>query len=384
MAALVSKNQSPYNGQFCGGSLIAENWIVTAAHCVVPSSGYTLSPGAIDVYLGKTLLSDSNGEKHSVTQVIPHPNYDPSTINYDIALLQLSTPASSTYTPVKLVPTDDPDNLTTTGTVATAIGWGSTNSSGTIYPDELRQVDLPIYDFETAKTAYSSYGYTLTDQMIAAGYSQGGKDACSGDSGGPLVVPSPDGTVYVLAGVTSWGEGCAQAELPGIWSRVSALSSWVTQYAGETYEVTPTDCECTDTDNDGVPDAWDDCADTPANSAVYNTGCPASSKIIVVPIADSSSSSNNSTYAFTSLTRWENENTLATRPAVWTNTSAQYSLQNADVTSASSSSECSCSDSDSDGVPDFWDNCADTPANSTVNNTGCPVDPGTRVVPLVE
>ncbi|WP_027186356.1 S1 family serine peptidase [Desulfovibrio inopinatus] len=283
MAVLVENGETPENGFHCGGSLIAATWVVTAAHCVVSSWGAVSLPNAIDVYLGKHLLSDSNGQKFSVKRVIPHPNYDNDTANNDIALLELSTAApTSVYTPVKLVAQNDPDNLTTVGTISTAVGWGATNSGGYIYPDELRQVNLPIYDFETAKASYATYGYTLTDTMLPAGYSAGGKDACSGDSGGPLLVPTADNSEYVLAGVTSWGEGCAQPDLPGIWTKISVLASWVTSYTDETVP----SYDFSDADNDGVPNVWDECADTPSGTPTDNKGCPAevTPTVVVIPL----------------------------------------------------------------------------------------------------
>lgn len=212
-----------YGSHFCGGTIIDDEWILTAAHCVEGESASRLS-----VRAGSSTWSRS-GQTRSVSRIISHPSYngDPA-YGYDIALLKLSSPLSINQNaqPIPVTTTaDEQAGATATGAVATVSGWGATREGGS-GSSTLRAVSVPVISNSVASQLY---GYSIDNTMLAAGIlNQGGKDSCQGDSGGPLVVSGTSGPI--LAGVVSYGYGCARAQYPGIYTRVSSYQGWLTQY----------------------------------------------------------------------------------------------------------------------------------------------------------
>jgi secreted trypsin-like serine protease len=197
--------------QFCGGTLVAARKVVTAAHCV---DGRTTSN--TKVVGGRTYRNGTNGTVASVSRIWIHPDYTSAEEGDDVAVLTLST--SMPYTPIGYVSSSD-TGVYAAGTTARILGWGTTSSGGSS-SNQLRTATVPTVSNATCSAAYGS-SYIASD-MVCAGYSSGGVDTCQGDSGGPLVIGGR------LAGVTSWGYGCADAEYPGVYTRLTTFSSLVT------------------------------------------------------------------------------------------------------------------------------------------------------------
>ncbi|WP_428264818.1 trypsin-like serine protease [Haliangium sp.] len=220
--------QTPSGFHFCGGSILDEEWILTASHCVDGSS-----PSDIRIAAGITRVSTSGnqGQLRNVAEIFMFPGYTDPTRGKDVALLRLATPLnlSSTASPIEVVTSaDQAAGLTTPGTDATVSGWGTLSSGGNS-PDVLQAVTVPIVSNAQADAAYNTVN--ITDDQIGAGLlGVGGKDSCQGDSGGPLVVF--DGATPKLAGVVSWGFGCADADFPGMYARVASFEQFIETRAG--------------------------------------------------------------------------------------------------------------------------------------------------------
>ncbi|MGQ0824273.1 MAG: trypsin-like serine protease [Actinomycetota bacterium] len=215
-AILAAETEDAWAAQFCGGTVIDDEWVLTAAHCV---SGE--SPATIEVAWGEVSLDAIGPEdRHAISQVVVHPAFNAFKVTSDVALLRLATPDPT----APILPINTDSLVPAPGESMDTFGWGATGSG---YPDLLQGVT--VEELAGAATECGLYGAEyIAQHHVCAGALEGGRDACQGDSGGPLVATTPAGPV--LAGVTSWGEGCAQADYPGIWSRVSSYTAFFAGY----------------------------------------------------------------------------------------------------------------------------------------------------------
>lgn len=211
-----------YAGEYkCGGVILDSQWIITAAHCV-----WNKDPVLLQVTLGEHILGKDEGteQRMKVSKVFMHPQYNHSTTDSDIALLRLLSPATlDRYAiPVCLPPANGTFGRTLGAIrMSTVSGWGRLTESG---PPSvvLQRLEVPRVSLDECR---AKSGLKVTRNMLCAGFIEGGRDSCQGDSGGPLVTRYRN--TWFLAGIVSWGKGCASVGVYGIYTRVSVFVEWI-------------------------------------------------------------------------------------------------------------------------------------------------------------
>jgi secreted trypsin-like serine protease len=213
-----------FQKQYCGGSLIASSWVLTAAHCADFLSG----PEEVAVAVSRTNLDSTEGQRVAVRSIHVHPDWDPDALSPDVALLELAEPVAG-VTPIRLASASD-DVFEAAGTPLTVIGWGNTltKPKKANFPNALREVVVPVV--ADAPCDKANHGLVTVETQLCAGAK--GLDSCGGDSGGPLLATA--GATAIQVGIVSWGIGCAKQHFPGVYTEVNSptIRSFIAETAG--------------------------------------------------------------------------------------------------------------------------------------------------------
>jgi secreted trypsin-like serine protease len=270
VALLVGGAPVSTDAQFCGGSIVLDRWVLTAAHCIhMPKddgSFADLAPQDVSILVGTNTLAEGAGDLIPVEAIYRHPSYSGTQFDFDIALIKLSRAPQVPFQTIEVPDAEYGDLLNKQGVTTIVTGWGL--QEGANPSPELRQAQIQVLDRELCNTAMlearaedaaGGFGYAVqtlgvgeqdayaiwdelmakapkpvSENMICSGTFEGGKTSCNGDSGGPLVVPV-EGGGYIQAGIVSWGlsatsgQGCEETALFSAYTNISKFVPWLNE-----------------------------------------------------------------------------------------------------------------------------------------------------------
>ncbi|XP_072662710.1 enteropeptidase isoform X2 [Canis lupus baileyi] len=214
-----------YNGHLlCGASLISNNWLVSAAHCVY---GRNLEPSKWKAILGLHMRSNMTSPQvvtRLIDQIVINPHYNKRTKDSDIAVMHLDFKVNYTdYIQPICLPEEN--QVFPPGSLCSIAGWGRVIYQGPT-ANILQEANVPLLSNEKCQQQMPEYN--ITENMVCAGYEEGGIDSCQGDSGGPLMCQ--ENNRWFLAGVTSFGYQCALPNRPGVYARVRRFTEWIQSF----------------------------------------------------------------------------------------------------------------------------------------------------------